>query len=510
VLPTSCETATPWRRWAWRAVAAALVLAPIVALGVVSRAADAPPVNYPHGKFRGDCTQCHTPERWTPVRPGARFDHAKTGFALEGAHAAVKCRACHENLDFSQSKRQCASCHEDPHHGENGLDCARCHAARSFIDRSVMTRFHQLTAFPLTGGHAGLDCESCHPPAAQGHLRFAGTRADCAGCHLELARSVRDPDHANFPTDCAQCHSPLGWTATRVDHAKTRFPLTGAHATVACAGCHRDGVYRGTSTECVSCHRTDYDRTTDPNHASASFPTACALCHTPTRWSGATFDHATTSFPLSGAHATAACAGCHGDGIYRGKSAECVSCHRSSYDATTNPAHAAAGFPTTCNTCHTTTTWNGATFDHATTSFPLTGAHATAACAGCHGDGVYRGKSAECVSCHRSSYDATTDPAHAAAGFPTTCNTCHSTTTWSGATFNHDSGNFPIYSGRHAGLWSACTTCHNSPSNYAAFTCFSCHPHDNRAETDSNHRNVSGYQYDSRACYSCHPRGSGG
>jgi hypothetical protein len=228
-------------------------------------------------------------------------------------------------------------------------------------------------------------------------------------------------------------------------------------------------------------------------------------------WSPARFDHANTRFPLTGAHRRVPCASCHGDGVYQGKSTDCYSCHKADYDGTTDPAHAAAGFPTACATCHNTTSWGDASFDHSRTAFPLTGAHASVACSGCHGDGIYQGKSTDCYSCHKADYDGTTDPNHVAAGIGTACASCHNTTSWNGADFTaHDQSYFPIYSGRHAGLWSACSTCHDVPNNFSQLTCLLCHPHDSKAQTDSNHTGVSGYQYTSQACYSCHPRGSGG
>lgn len=345
----------------FRAVILILVVAPLAALGV-SRAAPRPVTN-PHGKYKEDCALCHGAKGWKPVQISPKFDHAaRSGFALDGAHAGADCRSCHVTLDFQQSATQCASCHEDVHRGEMGADCARCHTARSFVDRGAMTRQHQLTAFPLTGGHAGLDCETCHRSAAPGHLQFVGTRAECAGCH------------------------------------------------------------------------------------------------------------------------------------------------RADYDATTNPAHAASRFPLDCASCHVPTSWNRAKFDHALTRFPLTGAHRSAACAACHGDGVYRGKATDCVSCHQGDYDRTSDPPHAASSFPTACASCHSTTNWSGATFDHDRF-FPIHSGAHQGRWSACSDCHTNNTNYAVFTCLSCHPHSNQNETDGHHQGRSGYRYESNACYSCHPRG---
>jgi hypothetical protein len=185
-----------------------------------------------------------------------------------------------------------------------------------------------------------------------------------------------------------------------------------------------------------------------------------------------------------------------------------MACHMPAYIATTSPPHQAAAFPTVCDACHTTVTWSRSTFNHAATAFPLTGAHLAIQCTACHGDGVYKGKPTTCVSCHLTDYNATNNPAHAAAGFPTDCASCHTTATWLGATFNHDATFFPIYSGAHQGRWSSCATCHTNAANYVVFSCINgCH---GQSGTNSNHRGVSGYRYDSQACYSCHPRGRAG
>ena len=186
-------------------------------------------------------------------------------------------------------------------------------------------------------------------------------------------------------------------------------------------------------------------RTRRTRITSAAHFLRCAPSATARRvGTGASFDHNLTGFPLTGAHVATACAACHGDGVYKGKSKLCVSCHQTEYNGTTNPPHVASGFPTTCETCHSTTNWTGATFNHNSTNFPLTGAHQAVACNACHGDGVYKGKSTLCVSCHQTDYNNTTDPAHAAAGFATTCETCHSTTNWTSATFNHSTTSFPL------------------------------------------------------------------
>lgn len=389
----------------------------------------------PHGSLAEPCADCHAPDRWTPARV-TRFEHARTGFTLSGAHAQTTCRGCHASLDFQRAPDSCSACHTDVHRSELGADCAQCHTSRRFLDRGAMARAHQLTRFPLTGTHLAVDCESCHSPTAQGRLRFVTTPTDCVQCHNEAYRLAKNPDHltGGFPTTCDQCHSTTTWPGARFNHAVTRFPLTGAHRAVRCEQCHTGGVFKGTGSTCVECHQSDYDRTTEPGHRAAAFPTDCTACH-----------------------GTAA--------------------------------------------------WVPAPFDHEGTRFPLTGAHRAAPCAQCHGDGVYTGKSTTCVSCHQADYDGTSDPGHRAAGFPTTCADCHGTSTWEGASFDHDASFFPIYSGRHRGEWTSCGTCHTSATSFQAFTCFSCHEH-SKAETDGHHGDVSGYRYESQACYSCHPRGN--
>jgi hypothetical protein len=276
-----------------------------------------------------------------------------------------------------------------------------------------------------------------------------------------------------------------------------------AHDAQPCNACHSSNVFQGLPSECVDCHLPDYQQTTDPNHVAAGFPTDCELCHSATSptWGGATFDH--SNFQLVGAHTTLDCAQCHSSGVYQGLPSDCVDCHLTNYQQTTDPNHVAAGFPTDCELCHSATspTWGGASFDHS--NFQLVGAHTTLDCADCHSSGVYQGLPSECVDCHLTNYQQTNDPDHIAAGFPTDCLLCHraSDLTWEQGTFDHLS--FPINSGDHRNF--ECSECHPSSGNFAVFTCTtSCHP---RSEMDDEHDEVQGYVYNSAACYSCHPDG---
>ena len=365
------RTPRPLRRAAsYRAPALLVALLAVVGGAAVSspgtgapaaRAESPAPTRNPHGSFKGECSLCHGERGWKPARISRKFDHAKFGFALRGAHAAAECRACHESLEFSAAPAPCASCHEDVHRGELGPDCARCHTPRSFIDRIGMVRAHRLTRFPLQGAHASVDCEGCHRPEPSGHMRFGGIDAQCVSCHLRDYQATANPVHATagFTLECRTCHTMMTWRPARFDHAGTRFPLTGAHRPLPCASCHVGNVYTGLDPACVSCHQDDYDGTTDPAHATSGFPTTCADCHGTSTWDNGRFvQHDPLYFPIySGAHRGrwSACSTCHtvaGDfSVFT-----CLSCHPHDDQGRTDAAHAGeSGYQyssTACYSCH--------------------------------------------------------------------------------------------------------------------------------------------------------------
>ena len=461
----------------------------------------------PHGAagFPTLCESCHRTTDWR----GAPFDHARTRFALTGAHLTATCADCHGDGVFVGKPTACLACHKGdfegttrPPHATSGFPgtCETCHTTSTW---TAATFDHARTAFPLTGAHRPVPCLECHRGGT-----YRGLPTACAACHQPAFDASTNPHHgaAGFTTLCAACHTTTAWAGGRYDHAATAFPLTGAHAARPCSACHADKVYKGKPSACVACHQREYDAAVAPPHKSAGLPTTCQTCHGTSGWKGASFDHASTRFPLTGAHRAATCRDCHASGVYTGLPAACASCHQAAYDASTNPHHGAAGFTTLCASCHTTAAWTGGTYNHGATAFPLTGAHVGKPCSACHADKVYKGKPTACVTCHQAAYDATTAPRHATLGFPTMCQTCHGTAQWLGATFNHDGPYFPIYSGEHRGRWTSCAQCHANPGNYKQFTCLSCHPHSDKAKTDGDHRGKSGYQYVSTACYACHPR----
>jgi len=299
-------------------------------------------ITSPHGDLDIACEVCHSAEGWTPVRLD-RFDHAGTGFALTHAHTGLACGDCHRDLEFASASDECASCHADLHLGELGRDCERCHTTRTFIDDARQRDVHREASFPLTGAHAGADCQGCHSLRELGDLRYLATQTDCVGCH-----------------------------------------------------------------------RTEYESTTDPDHVQD-------------------------------------------------------------------------GFGETCEDCHGTAAWAGGFFNH---------------------ERQVPGRTLICSECHQDDYDRTTRPDHTAAGFPLDCAACHGTRSWYGSYWQHDQQYFPIFSGRHKGEWNSCNQCHPSASDYAVFDCLSsCHPHNDRQKTDDTHNEEQGYAYDSIECLRCHRDG---
>jgi len=374
---------------------------------------------------------------------------------------------------------------KSPHGEDFKINCVVCHTTENWLKIKKDSFNHDTTDFPLDGQHKTIKCRECHID-----LEFKNAKSECISCH-------KDVHELTLGRDCDRCHTTATWIVNNIIqiHRQSRFPLLGAHASLDCYLCHKSASllrFDPMRSDCVDCHLNDFNSTTNPSHVTSNFSKDCTLCHNEVSWQTSTFNHNATSFPLTGAHIMLACLACHTHG-YVAIPTTCVSCHLATYNATTNPNHAAANFPTTCETCHSTTDWLTSTFNHNTaTSFPLTGAHIGIACTACHTNG-YGPIPTTCVSCHLATYNATTNPNHAGAMFPTTCETCHTTANWTSSTFNH-TAYFPITSGNHN---VSCATCHTNPTNYVVFSCVtaSCH-------TTAHHQNQG-----SAGCYSCHPTG---
>jgi hypothetical protein len=355
--------------------------------------------------------------------------------------------------------------------------------------------------FPLIGAHAAVDCIACHTSGASG--KFTGLSTDCYSCHVRDFQNATAPNHvaAGFSTTCQACHGVNTWSQTNFNHNATGFPLTGAHVTVLCASCHVNNNYNLTAANaaCSDCHMKDFQSTTNPNHVLGGFSANCQTCHSTASWTNATFNHALTGFPLTGAHLSVPCASCHTNNNYNLTSTACINCHQTDFQNTTNPGHVAAAFPTDCTVCHSTSSWTGATFNHASTGFALTGAHVSVACASCHVNNNYSLKSTACVTCHQIDYNNAVTPVnHIQLGFPTTCEVCHNAVAWTQGIFNHNNTPFPL-TGAHVSV--PCASCHVN-NNYTTLPmiCSGCHITDYNQTTNPNHSSA-GWP---TSCDACH------
>jgi len=452
--------------------------------------------------FATRCETCHSSgiASWTD----AHFEHPPR-FPLIFGHARATCSECHVSA-FRGISTMCFSCHQEdyrntrnPNHGVLGYstDCRRCHTLQGWGAPAVDHSF-----FPLVGAHTAVGCNGCHANNV-----FQGTPRDCFSCHQIDFNRTTDPNHVtgNFSHTCTQCHNENAWRPATFDHSLTNFALLGAHRTVDCSKCHLNGTFAGTPKDCWSCHQTDYQQTTNPNHVAGNYPRDCQPCHNSTAWRPATFDHNRSRFPLTGAHLAVPCSQCHVSNRFTGTPADCYSCHQADFQRPTNPNHVAGGFSRTCTLCHTTTAWKPSTFDHNATRFPLQGAHVAVTCNQCHVNNRFAGTPSDCYSCHQGDFQRATNPNHLTLNFSHDCMSCHTLSAWTPSTFDHDGQYFRIYSGKHRGKWQTCATCHVNPADYKMFECINCHEH-SQQKMDDKHRNRPDYQYNSQACYRCHSR----
>ena len=489
---------------AWGVLHFAVVVCLASSLVTLTRAQAPAGTHSPHGNLNIPCQNCHTSSAWRPIRAVPEFDHNQTRYPLRGLHQSVTCTQCHVKPVFTNVGQRCQDCHADIHRRQLGANCEQCHTVRGWQVSIQQIQQHN-NRFPLTGAHAAVDCDACHKGGAES--RFTTMSTECYSCHQSDFVKTTTPNHisASFPVTCENCHSTDNWLNAKFDHNLVGFPLTNAHAVPPrqCADCHVNNNYALATIACVSCHLLDYQKTSNPNHVAANFPSNCSECHTTVAWSPASFNHAMVNFVLTGAHTVPPrlCSDCHIGNNYNLTSTACISCHLKDYDNTTNPNHVAGGFAQTCDTCHNTSAWQPATFDHAKSGFPLTGAHTVPPrqCSDCHTNNNYNITVTTCISCHQNDYANATSPVPHA-GFPTGCQQCHDTVQWTDAKFDHTTTGFQL-TGMHTVPPRQCTDCHVA-NNYAlnSAACVNCHLKDYQGTTNPNH--VTGNF--PQACGSCH------
>jgi hypothetical protein len=448
------------------------------------------------------CRTCHSEHNgrdfelihWPAGRSG--FDHALTGFTLEGAHRGKDCGRCHTAALLADPQvksgansnpartllglsRECVACHDDEHGAQLDDNCQGCHSLDAWTPATGFS--HARTDFPLTGKHQVTACVKCHPFEAAGEAsgnrigkanangqtaRYSGLDyANCAPCH-------RDVHAGKFGQGCTDCHTTAGFqqiVGNKFDHAVTDYPLTGRHQRVACAKCHTSGdmTRKVAHAACRDCHKDEHGG----QLAKRADGGACESCHTtdgyrPVRY-GAD-EHAASRYPLTGSHLAVPCNGCHtpppGQTGPRFAYAEtrCQSCHRDAHNGQLDLWVSKNG----CEFCHSTETWHRTSFDHKLARFPLEGKHREILCLKCH---TVRNDSTgqeavwmkpldmECAGCHEDRHDGQFVRAERQES-RTDCRRCHSPAGWKTLTFDHNRDARFKLEGAHSRV--ACAACH--------------------------------------------------
>lgn len=158
------------------------------------------------------CVTCHGFEAFRPSSVGAN-EHAEFTYRLDGAHLAVPCHLCHEELtrlpegqgslllsgatprklSFRKSAKLCRDCHESVHGAQfddrpAGAACESCHDAESFRPAARFDHDRDST-FPLKGAHAAVPCAKCHPrvEGADGRsiVTYRPLARECRDCHVD-------------------------------------------------------------------------------------------------------------------------------------------------------------------------------------------------------------------------------------------------------------------------------------------------------------------------------------
>lgn len=504
-----------------------------------------------HGRIPQDkraCEGCHHEHQgrdfelvdWGAAGKKA-FDHKRAGWALEGGHQKVACADCHAKRFVTQPRllklfdarphtslglvTTCSVCHFDEHRGQTqGKLCTDCHTDKAW--KPAPSFDHAKTEYPLTGLHAKVACDKCHPtvpddekrsggltPKKDTFLKFAPVAHEtCLDCH-------KDPHDNRFGPRCTSCHTTASWhvirnaSAERAFHDKTRFKLEGAHADVDCRDCHgpRPGLptrFKGLKFEaCTDCH---FDAHLG-QLTEAGKPLPCQRCHGVDAFTPASYgptEHEKARYPLQGAHRVVACEACHATSAplkaqvnaarladlkrrhrlplfsftalhFSRAPGRCDDCHQDVHQGQLTPRRA-------CDACHRVDDFHQLTFDHDKDArFPLAGKHAKVPCAKCHaapkpGAPIsYRPLEQRCAACHEDVHVG-----QLATDGQTKCERCHDTQDFTKTAFRHE----PPF------------TTYRLEGAHGTARCEGCHPR----VAVKGAKPTARYRPTARACEACH------
>ena len=284
-----------------------------------------------------------------------------------------------------------------PHGEKLKIDCTVCHVTEDWTKIKTDGFNHNKTKFPLKGQHKSVSCKKCHPT-----LVFDKAPLECAACHTDIHEGT-------VGKDCGRCHNQNSWIVPNIRqiHQRAGFPLVGAHAAADCNRCHTSASllrFNNIRTDCYSCHQTQYELTTKPNHKATGMGTDCQRCHNMAGQSwlsiGHGFDHG--RFPLVGGH-NIQCDQCHLNNDFKTKlSTDCSTCHDPGPANASVPAHTTKFKSFACSDCHSVISWSVVKFPKHDQLY------------GKIYSGTHKGKWSACTDCHQNTTTYTSN-----------CSKCH-------------------------------------------------------------------------------------
>jgi len=158
---------------------------------------------------QGSCTSCHDTRAFHPSTVDAAA-HARFAFALEGAHRAAPCVACHTTMQRASlgaslklgpapakpvtftlpgAGATCVTCHTSPHGTQfasrkDAGACQSCHDLRGWVPASRFV--HDANGgFNLGAAHEKLACTRCHVASGDKSSvrKWRGVPRSCETCH---------------------------------------------------------------------------------------------------------------------------------------------------------------------------------------------------------------------------------------------------------------------------------------------------------------------------------------